>query len=240
MTERSGASADGVLELLGTGDVDVLGLLPYASNATLLARVHTGGRETLAVYKPRRGERPLWDFRTGTLCLREYAAWVVDRALGWGFVPPTVLREGPAGFGVLQLFVEEHEDADPHDLLETHPDELRRVALFDLVVNNADRKAGHLVVDADRRLWSVDHGICFHAEPKLRTVIWAFEGDDVPPGLLRDLSALRANRDAFTALGDLLAPEEVEAMCRRIDGIVRSERFPSPAPGRRHVPWPPW
>lgn len=231
---------DAMPRLLSTGAMEVLGLLPYASNATLLAKVSGDGAEALAVYKPRRGERPLWDFPPGTLCLREYAAFVVDRSLGWGLVPPTVLRDGPAGFGAAQLFVEESDEVDPRDLLESMPDELRRVALFDVVCNNADRKAGHLVVDTEGRLWSVDHGICFHAEPKLRTVIWAFEGEPVPDDLVRDLASFRADERAFEALRELLEPDEVAALCRRTDELVRTGRFPSPVPGRRHVPWPPW
>jgi uncharacterized repeat protein (TIGR03843 family) len=220
--------------------MEVLGLVPYASNATLLARVGDADAQVLAVYKPRRGERPLWDFPDGTLCRREYAAWIVDGALGWGMVPPTVLREGPAGFGAVQLWVEEDEEVDVRDLLETHADDLRRVALFDVVVNNADRKAGHLVVDRDGKLWSVDHGICFAAEPKLRTVIWAFESERVPPELLAGVETLRNSIETFHELANHLAPAETEAMCHRIETILRTKRYPAPAPGGRHVPWPPW
>jgi uncharacterized repeat protein (TIGR03843 family) len=228
------------LELLGGGELEVLGLLPFASNATLLARAHDDRGEALAVYKPRRGERPLWDFPDGTLCLREYGAWVVDRALGWGLVPPTVLRDGPAGFGAVQLYVSEDEEVDVRDLLQTHQGDLQRVALFDLITNNADRKGGHLIVDVDGKLWSVDHGICFAAEPKLRTVIWAFEGERIGTDMLRELESLRSSQDAFAALGELLAPAEVEALCRRLAVLLRAKRYPSPTPGHRHVPWPPW
>jgi hypothetical protein len=220
--------------------MEVLGLLPYASNATLLVRLQDEDLEGLAVYKPRRGERPLWDFPPGTLCLREYAAAVVDEALGWGLVPPTVLRDGPAGYGAVQLFVEEDEGCDPRELLASRPDDLRRVALFDVVVNNADRKAGHIIVDTSGHLWSVDHGICFHDEPKLRTVIWAFEGDPVPSDLLRDVERLRADAHVFEAVGEVLEPGEVEALCRRVERVLRTRRFPSPDPGGHHVPWPPW
>jgi len=220
--------------------MEVLGLLPYASNATLLARLSDDDVTGLAVYKPRRGERPLWDFPNGTLCLREYAAAVVDACLGWNLVPPTILRDGPAGFGAVQLFVEEDEACDPYELLESRPDDLRRVALFDVLVNNADRKAGHLLVDTTGHVWSVDHGICFHDEPKLRTVIWAFEGDAVPEGLVRDVESLQADGRVFDALRDLLAIEEVDAFCRRIDRVLRTRRYPSPGPGGHHVPWPPW
>jgi uncharacterized repeat protein (TIGR03843 family) len=227
------------LSLLASGEMEILGLVPNASNATLLARVTSGRSETLAVYKPRRGERPLWDFPDGTLCRREFAAWLVDRALGWGLVPPTVLRDGPAGFGAVQLWVEEDEGVDVRDLLETHADDLRRVAAFDLIVNNADRKASHLIVDREGRLWSVDHGICFAAEPKLRTVIWAFEGEPIAEGLLADIRRLQRS-GTLGELGEHLSAGEVEALCLRIEAVLRARRFPAPAPGGRNVPWPPW
>lgn len=233
-------SSDGILELLRCGEMEILGLLPYASNATLLSRIRSDDRETLAVYKPRRGERPLWDFPDGTLCLREFAAWVIDRALGWELVPSTVLREGPAGFGAVQLWVDEHREVDVRDLLDTHAEDLARIALFDVIVNNADRKAGHLVVDADTKLWSVDHGICFAAEPKLRTVIWAFEGEAIDPTLLSDVEALGASVETFVSLERLLSESEIAALRSRIETVLHAKRYPSPEPGERHVPWPPW
>jgi hypothetical protein len=237
---RTEASEERILALLEKGEMEVLGLLPYASNATLLARVGDGDLQGMAVYKPRRGERPLWDFPSGTLCLREYAAWMVDRALGWNLVPPTVLRDGPAGFGAVQLFVEEVDDPDPNDLLESRPDDLRRIALFDVIINNADRKAGHLVLDTSGRLWSVDHGVCFHDEPRLRTVIWAFESEPVAPELLGCVEAFQRAQPVFEILRDLLAIEEMNALCARTDHVLRTGRYPSPPPGGRHVPWPPW
>jgi len=237
---RTPASEERILRLLRDGEIDVVGLLPYASNATFLVRLEEGDLSGMAVYKPRRGERPLWDFSPGTLCLREYAAWVMDRALGWHLVPPTVLREGPGGFGAVQLFVEEDGECDPYDLLDTRPDDLRRVALFDVLANNADRKGGHIIIDTAGHLWSVDHGICFHDEPKLRTIIWAFESDAVPAGLLRDVECLSADDSAFAALRELLDAGEIEALRKRIDAILATGRYPSPSAGGHHVPWPPW
>jgi uncharacterized repeat protein (TIGR03843 family) len=237
---RTSAPAERILHLLEHGEMEILGLLPYASNATLLARITDGDLEGLGVYKPRRGERPLWDFPSGTLCLREYAASVVDRALGWELVPPTVLRDGPAGFGAVQLFIEEDESCDPRELLGARPDDLRRVALFDVLINNADRKAGHMLVDTSGHLWSVDHGICFHDEPKLRTVIWAFEGDELPPDLVRDVERLRGDANIIHELSELLGSDEVDAFCRRIDRVLGTRCYPSPGPGGHHVPWPPW
>jgi hypothetical protein len=230
---------DRVLEVLSCGEIEILGLLPYASNATLLTRVRDDGVTALAVYKPRRGETPLWDFPDGTLCLREYAAWIVDRALGWHLVPPTVLRDGPAGFGAVQLFVEEDTEADLRRLPHTHPVELQRMALFDVVANNADRKGGHCIVDVRGKLWGVDHGICFHAEPKLRTIIWAFEGEPIPDDLIADLEGFGNDPEARVSLDGVLAPEEIEALDRRIARLVGRRRFPTPGSGR-HVPWPPW
>lgn len=222
----------------------MLGLLPYASNATLLTRFCQDDLEGLAVYKPRRGESPLWDFPRGTLCLREYAAWVVDTALGWQLVPPTVLREGPAGFGAVQLFIDVDEGADVRELLRTHLEGMQRMAAFDVVINNADRKAGHCLVDRRGKLWAVDHGVSFHIEPKLRTVVWAFADDRLPTAVLDDLRRLGRELDSRDGgvrrtLGPVLDREEIDALRRRVRDLVAAGRYPSPGPGR-HVPWPPW
>ncbi len=229
-----------LLGLLSSGEMEIHGLLPYASNATLLTTVRSGSEEVLAVYKPRRGERPLWDFPSGTLCLREAAAWVLDLALGWNLVPPTVLREGPAGFGAVQFFVEEDIEVDVRRLIQTHPDEMRRIALFDVIANNADRKAGHLVVDTAGKLWSVDHGICFSDDPKLRTVIWAFEGEPAPKQLVETLERLESDHGWVEDLVPLLHADEIDALRCRIADVIRDPCYPAPLPGGRHVPWPPW
>jgi uncharacterized repeat protein (TIGR03843 family) len=231
---------DVVCDFLATADMEVLGLLPYASNATLLARLSKGDVESLAVYKPRRGERPLWDFPSGTLCLREYAAWLLSEDLGWDLVPPTVLREGPAGFGAVQLFIEEDGDTDVRSLPQTHADELRRMALFDVISNNTDRKAGHLIVDTKGKLWGVDHGICFSDEPKLRTVVWVYESEDIPAELMADVERFARDGAGASYLSELLNAEELDAMCERTSEILRTKRYPAPDPYRRHIPWPPW
>ncbi len=232
----------GVPRALAVGEMEILGLLPGASNATLLARCLADGDDLLAVYKPQRGETPLWDFPDGTLHRREVAAYVTARSLGWPNVPPTVLRDGPAGPGSAQLFI----DADPSQhffTLETqHAETFRQVALFDLVVNNADRKAGHCLLDDDGEIWVIDHGVCFSDEPKLRTVIWAFVGERFPQDAVEDLRRfgreLADGGPAERALGSLLAPEEVAAMRRRVDALLRLGVFPEPGPGRP-FPWPP-
>jgi hypothetical protein len=184
---------------------------------------------------------PLWDFPEGTLCRREVAAYVVARELGWPNVPPTVLREGPEGLGSAQLFVE-FDPAQHYFTLEgTHLDEFRRVALFDVVVNNADRKGGHCLLAPDGTIWVVDHGVCFSEEPKLRTVIWEHAGEPVPPQLLADLRTLRSCLDAGAVRGELsnlLSDGELSALEMRIDEVLTSGVFPEPGPGRPY-PWPP-
>ena len=233
------SDVDDVLRFLEDAELEILGLLPYASNATLLVRAHEGGREGLAVYKPRRGERPLWDFPSGTLCLREYAAWIVSRELGWDIVPPTVLREGPAGFGALQFFIDEDESFDVRRVANTHPEELKKMALFDVVVNNTDRKAGHLIVDTEGKLWGVDHGICFSDEPKLRTVIWDLGGAAIADTWRADLRRLSTALRDDAVVDDLLAAEEVEVLGRRAALLADATALPDPPADRRPYPWPP-
>lgn len=229
-----------VIALLERGDIEVLGLLPRASNFTFLARVRDGNEQTLAVYKPRSGEAPLWDFEEGTLAAREVAAFVVAEALGWPWVPPTVLRDGPHGPGSVQRFVAFDQDQHYLTMQSERPDEFRRIALFDLVANNADRKSGHCLLAEDGRIFVVDHGVCFHEQPKLRTVIWDFVGEPIPEDLRTDLRALERNlaADPFRGrLERLLASAEIDAMARRVTGLVKSGRFPEPGPGRPY-PWP--
>lgn len=223
---------------LRRGELEVLGLLPYASNYTFLAKLKQDG--TLVVYKPMEGETPLWDFPSGTLCRREVSAYLVSEAAGWGFVPPTVLRDGPLGLGAVQLFVEHNPIATAFDLIATHTDDLKRIVLFDLLVNNADRKAGHVLLDGGRRVWAVDHGICFHVEPKLRTVLWEFAGQPIPPGdqvaIKEVLTAL--DRELSVLLSTLLDESEVDALRQRAELLIDQQVLPAPGPGRPY-PWPP-
>lgn len=227
-----------IFRTLADGDLEILGLLPMASNATLLTRVH-GELEVMGVYKPQRGETPLWDFPDGTLCYREHAAWVVSEQLGWGLVPPSVLRDGPAGFGVLQLFIDHDPNVDLQSALERQTDDFRRMALFDVIINNADRKGGHCLVDPDERVWGVDHGVCFHYEPKLRTIIWAFEADPIPKSPMVALESFVSRGAAGDELLELLTTREVAAVRSRSEQLLSSGVFP--LAGRGHnVPWPPW
>lgn len=227
------------LSTLEHGEIELLGLMPNASNYTFLVRVVGEASEVHAVYKPRRGETPLWDFPDGTLCNREVAAWVVSEELGFGFVPPTILRDGPHGQGSLQLFI--HADPALHylTLSREHDDVFRRVCLFDLVINNADRKSGHcLYEESTGRIWMVDHGVSFHAEPKLRTVIWDFAGEPIPRDALASVESFAARVAGNDALRALLTSEEIDALRVRAERLVKESVFPEPGPGRP-FPWPP-
>jgi hypothetical protein len=236
-------SPDRILSLLREGEVDVKGLIPWSSNATLLVTVHDDEHSTLAVYKPQRGERPLWDFAYGTLGMRETAAFLVSEALGWGLVPPTVLRQGPHGLGSVQFFVDAQEDAHFFTIRDdaVYREALRRLAAFDAIANNADRKSGHCLVDHDGRLWAIDNALTFHAEPKLRTVIWDFADQPLPVVILDDLMALEeelaGKAPLRRVLDELLSKSEVAALHRRLRHLIRAGCFPEPGPGRP-VPWP--
>jgi len=228
------------LRALERGELEPLGLLPRSSNFTFLARVDADGEQTLAVYKPVTGETPLWDFLPGTLASREVAAFVLADALGWPRVPPTVLRDGPHGPGSVQLFVAFDPNEHYFTMQEQRADEFRRVALFDAVANNADRKAGHCLLDERLQVFVVDHGVCFHEQPKLRTVIWDFVGEPIPAGLADDLEALGPRLESGQLrdrLLELLTAAEVEATRARLGALLREGRFPEPGPGRPY-PWP--
>ncbi|HLF70397.1 MAG TPA: SCO1664 family protein [Actinomycetota bacterium] len=219
-----------------TPELEILGRLPYSSNYTFLATLK--GSDERVVYKPRDGESPLWDFPPGSLCQREVAAYLVAEELGWGLVPPTVLRDGPLGIGAVQSFIEHDPSITAFSLGPRHIPELRRVALLDVVINNADRKGGHVILDVDDRVWSVDHGICFHEEPKLRTVIWVFAGEQVTEEEMHDLQGLEGSLGAIGGLAELLSPSELRALEGRLGGLIESGVFPQPGPGRS-TPWPP-
>lgn len=230
-----------ILRLLAEGEIELQGQIPWSSNYSFLTSVRDDELTCLAVYKPQRGERPLWDFPDGTLCLREYATFVVSQALGWELVPPTVLREGPYGLGSVQFYV----DADPNEhffnLREAYPLEFQRIALFDVLINNADRKGGHCLRDRHGHVWCIDHGLTFNDQPKLRTVIWDYAGQPLPPDLLQDLRAfevqLAAPQGARQILEGLLSAREMQMLQQRLAALVASGYFPQPGPGR-NVPWP--
>jgi len=240
---RTGPILTEVPTALRSGTLELLGLLPHSSNYTFLSRVSgLDGDDLLTVYKPHRGESPLWDFPDGSLARREVAAYAVAAALGWPNVPPTVLREGPEGVGSVQLFVPFEPQEHYFTLQDRFPEEFRAVAAFDLVVNNADRKGGHCLLGEDGRIWAIDHGVCFHEDPKLRTVIWEYMGEPIPRELVDGIGALAAALAAGAPpcdqLAGLLAEAEVVALRRRADAIARDPVFPSPI-GDRPYPWPP-
>lgn len=239
MSPDERAPAADALTVLALGDVAVQGRMPWSSNATFLVTLTHDGVQMPAVYKPHRGERELWDFPDG-LFLREVAAYELSAALGWGVVPETVLRhDGPLGVGSFQRFVPADFSEHYFTLLEKpeHLDDLRTIATFDLVANNADRKGGHCLLGEDGRIWGIDNGLCFHVEPKLRTVMWDFAGERVPEPLLADLARL-ADDPPADRLAHLLHPTEVEALVQRARAVVRIAAFPEPPPGHRAYPWP--
>jgi hypothetical protein len=232
-----------ILHLLSDGEIEIEGLIPWSSNATLLVTVRDQELATLAIYKPQAGERPLWDFAYGTLGAREVAAYLVCEALDWGFIPPTVWRRGPHGLGSVQLFIHAREDAHFFTIQEdpAYHDVLQRLAAFDAITNNADRKSGHCLLDHEGRLWAIDNALTFHEEPKLRTVIWDFSGHLLPADVLAALQALLANvakgSPLYQALNQLLSGREVAAFRRRVRRLIDVGHFPEPGPGRA-VPWP--
>ena len=268
--ERDAAdlSREDQLRLLRQGTLDLEGRLIDASNTTLRAEITLDDIRARCVYKPIRGERPLWDFPDGTLAGREVAAYEVSAATGWDIVPPTVLRDGPLGEGACQLWIEEPDeflpmvgfvpateippgwlrvagarDDDGTAYLLAHADDpaLARMALFDIVINNADRKGGHVLHPPGGHLYGVDHGVCFHVDDKLRTVLWGWAGKPVPAAALSTLEELR--EDLAGPLGErlcgLISDVEVDATRARLDRLIARRRFPKPSSERYVMPWPP-
>lgn len=262
-------SGDDATELLLHGSLELEGRLVDASNATLRAVITHADVVARCVYKPVAGERPLWDFPDGTLADRERAAYLVSEATGWGVVPPTVLRDGPLGPGMCQLWIDEEWQSDEPVLgfvparrvperwrrVTTARDEagqryalahaddprLARMAVFDTVVNNADRKGGHVIATMDQRVYGVDHGVCFNVENKLRTVLWGWADESLPAEALEVLGRLRAELDGplAAALAEHLTTGEVRGVARRVARLLSAGRFPQPNPGWPAIPWPP-
>lgn len=228
------------------GELELKGQFMLGSNYTFLVTVRHGGKEFPAVYKPSRGEQPLWDFPDNTLAQREVAAYMVSEALGFGFVPYTTLREdGPFyGPGSLQQYIDYDPEYHYFSFSDADKRRLKPVVLFDLLVNNADRKGSHVLIEkGTNKLWAIDHGICFHEEDKLRTVIWDFAGERIPDDLLACLSSflprLSSDLDLRAALQPLLSPREVSALQSRAKALLASKVFPSAPRGRRAYPYPP-
>lgn len=229
--------------LLVRADLEVVGRMRYASNATFLVQANTDGVDIAAVYKPRRGERPLWDFPNGTLCNREVASYEVSSALGWGIVPVTVMRDdGPLGPGAVQRFVEHDPEEHYFTLVPNHPERFREFAVFDVLVNNTDRKGGHCLRDeVNDVIVGIDHGLTFHTMWKLRTVIWDFAGEALTPELTDTLCRFTRDlegRGLGARLAELLSPPELAALATRASDLLRDGRLPDPEPGYHSVPWP--
>ncbi|WP_342772354.1 SCO1664 family protein [Nocardioides marmoriginsengisoli] len=254
------------LDVLATGEMTLLGRIMPASNHTYLCRLGPEEGGVQGVYKPVSGEKPLWDFDEGTLAGREYAAWLVSEALGWSVVPPTLLRDGLSGPGMVQLWCEPDPDQAPVDILPQGPLQpgqlhvldafdnherpvmlvhentaaLRRMALFDLVVNNTDRKGGHVLAMPDGHRYGVDHGVCFHVDDKLRTVLWGWAGEALNLDEVAGLVGLAAELDGplDDELAALLTVPERRATRGRLQTLLREGRFPQPGEGWPSLPWP--
>lgn len=235
----SRATAD-ILERLRGGDLELVERMPWSSNATFLGLVTGAGDDLLVIYKPRRGERPLWDFPAGTLALREVATFEVSEVAGWQIVPPTILRpDGPFGEGMVQLFVDHDPDEHFLELRDAYADRFREFAALDVVANNADRKSGHCIRDERDHIWGIDHGVTFHRHRKLRTVIWDYAGErlsaSVADGLCRVDAAL--DDDLGARMAGLLSPDELAAFRARVRRLLEDGVYPEPR-GDYPYPWP--
>ncbi len=233
---------DELAEALAAAELEIVGRMRYSSNATFLVEARVEGMEMSAIYKPRRGERPLWDFPQGTLANREVAAYELSRALDWGVVPVTILRDGPLGEGAVQRFVEHDPDEHYFTLLGGREDRFRQFAVFDVLANNTDRKGGHCLHDeVNDLIVGIDHGLTFHPAWKLRTVIWDFAGERVPDRDLDDVCRTLAELDGGPLgerLADLLTAVEIESIAyRAADCSKRVFRIPTMATARRPGPW---
>jgi hypothetical protein len=235
-------SDDDALDLLRTAEFNASRLIPWGSNYSYAAALEgPDGRNVLAIYKPKAGEAPLYDFPDGTLYRRELAAYLFSRWAGWDLVPPTVVREGPQGVGSLQLYVEpERERPDPHEFWGSRDPSVERLVLFDHLVNNADRKISHCLRDPAGKVWGIDHGLTFNREPKLRTVLWQFVGEPISAPLRGELEAIANRREELRGLlADAISPAETEALLRRIARFTEQGCYPLLS-SRRNVPYGWW
>lgn len=233
------------IQLLQTGQIQLVGQVVLGSNITLLVRVTSQDHDVQAIYKPNQGERPLWDFPRYSLSKREVAAFVVSNLLSWDLVPPTVYRQknAPYGPGSLQLFIPHDPNIHYFNLVNKPKDTIQKIILFDYLINNADRKGGHLIQDENQKLWLIDHGLSFSKEFKLRTVIWDYAGETIPKPLLNDLQSLHEkflsnSHPLLIKLQKLLSVEERDALSSRIVELLNNPKFPKPEETRRSYPWP--
>ena len=226
--------------LLENGVLKVSGRLVDASNATLFGTIEHGGDSLSVIYKPIAGERPLWDFAEGTLANREYASYLVSESAGFHLVPLTILRDGPFGDGMVQSWIDIDETIDLVAFFETDDPQLRKMALFDAIINNTDRKIGHLLPTEDGHLFGCDHGVTFHREDKLRTVLWQWAGEDLSPEEIHTLQNLHTSFKGPLGedLANLLTQEEISALHKRVERLLSDKSFPLPSQDWPSVPWP--
>jgi hypothetical protein len=235
---------DLTLAALREGEMRLEGQFVYGSNYTFLAICSIPDLEIKAVYKPMQGERPLWDFPPNTLARRETAAYILSESLGWNLVPPTVfrLRGAPMGPGSVQYFIDHDPNIHYFTIEQKQPEPFQKAAAFDLIINNADRKGGHFLLDDNGKLWLIDHGISFHAEDKLRTVLWDYAGQAIPQKILDDVHAiipsLSPENELYQSLQPHLLPQEIQALKTRSEELVNNGIFPLPPEERRAYPWP--
>jgi hypothetical protein len=229
-------------QILKEGSVKVEGRLVDASNATLFTELELNGESIRAIYKPISGERPLWDFQSGNLAFRERAAFLISEAMGLHLVPLTILRDGPFGEGAFQLWIDIDESIDLALYFRETNDNLRSVALFDAVINNTDRKIGHLLPAQNGELYVCDHGVTFHEEDKLRTVLWQWSGEELRSSEIETLNRLLDSlmKEEISELLTLISDVEREALIMRIERLINQTRFPEPNPEWPAVPWPPF
>jgi len=229
---------DDKFELLSTGDLKVTGRLVDASNATLYATVTHQDQSMTCIYKPIAGERPLWDFPDGALAYREYAAYLLSNELGFNLVPLTILRDGPYGSGMVQEWIDIDESIDLGSYFSSDNSKLRSMALFDAIINNTDRKIGHLLPTASGELFGCDHGVTFHSENKLRTVLWQWAGDPLTQSEIKILQRAKNTIDKEIDLSAYLTASELSALALRIDSLISTGTMPTPNPDWPAVPWP--
>lgn len=233
-----------ILSDLQYGEIDLEGQFLRGSNDTFLVRVSHDDHSLRAVYKPKAGEQPLWDFPQGTLCKREVAAFVLDELLGWDLVPPTVFRrKAPLGAGSMQAFIPHDPQRHYLHMTAVTTEIHRKVLLFDYMLNNADRKAGHFIVDGHAHIWLIDHGLTFHEQEKLRTVAWERAGEEIPLDLREDIGKVFIELNSLDGshgqLTSLLSPTEIKALIQRMKDLLDKGTYPVPSGDRRVIPWPP-
>ncbi|CAN2200882.1 Conserved hypothetical protein CHP03843 [Candidatus Nanopelagicaceae bacterium] len=230
------------MSILETGEITVEGRLVDASNATLFVEISDGATQVKAIYKPVAGERPLWDFPDGNLASRERAAYLIDKALSFNHIPLTILREGPFGFGMVQQWIDVDEEIDLELHFRKDDHQLRQVSLLDAVINNTDRKIGHLLPSAEGHLYVCDHGVTFHVDDKLRTVLWQWAGVPLTDSEIASLEKLLLDIDSgeLVELESLITDDEIAALIARTSRLIATRTFPEPNHEWPHIPWPPF